>query len=146
MFLGHYNLRYWVASLIYQEGFSHFIQFIFMFIGTPSLRELMNIHKCSLYCMHNAHLWKPVLEPGFYEWISIFLLWNIILFGFFIFSIFFESLKSESTQMLRPQKGNTRVSFNLNLNFGLRMNAFLKFIFRQDILSPKIKSEILEVF
>jgi len=53
-------------------------------------------------------------------WISIFLLWNIILLSFFIFFIFLEPLKSKSTQMLRPQKGNLGVSFNNTLlNFGL---------------------------
>jgi len=42
------------------------------------------------------------------------------LFSFFMFSIIFESLKSKSTQMLRPQTGNSRVSFNDTLlNFGL---------------------------
>ena len=42
-------------------------------------------------------------------------------FSLFIFSIFFESLKSKSAQMLRPQKGNSRVSFSdALLNFGLR--------------------------
>ena len=52
---------------------------------------------------------KPVLQPGFQEWgsavlrISIFLLWNIILFGFFIFSIFFESLKSNYTNVKTPK-------------------------------------------
>ena len=46
-------------------------------------------------------------------WISIFTLWNIILFSLFISSIFFESLKSKSTQMLRPQKGNSEVSFKI---------------------------------
>jgi len=41
-------------------------------------------------------------------------------FTLFIFSIFFESLKSKSTQMSRPQKGNSEVSFNDTLlNFGL---------------------------
>ena len=44
-----------------------------------------------------------------------------MLFSFFIFSIFFESLKSKSTQILRPQKGSSGVSFNDTLlNFGLR--------------------------
>ena len=33
-------------------------------------------------------------------------------FGFFTFFIFVESLKSKSTQMLRPQEGNSGVSFN----------------------------------
>ena len=48
------------------------------------------------------------------------MLWYIILFGFFIFSISFESLQSRFTQMLRPQKGNSGVSFNDTLlNFGL---------------------------
>ena len=40
-------LRYFVASFRYQEGLSHFIQLIFMIIGTPSLRELLNI-RCTL--------------------------------------------------------------------------------------------------
>ena len=72
-------------------------------------------------------LWKPVLKPGFHEWgqvvlwISICLLWNIILFSFFIFSIFFKSLKIKSTQIIRPQKGNLQVLFyDTLLNFGLR--------------------------
>ena len=39
---------------------------------------------------------------------------------FFIFFIFIEFLKSKSTQMLRVQKGNSRVSFyDTLLNFGL---------------------------
>ena len=33
-------------------------------------------------------------------------------FSFFIFSIFFESLHSKSTQLLRPPKGSSEVSFN----------------------------------
>ena len=42
-------------------------------------------------------------------------------FSSFIFSIFFESLKSKSTQMLGAQKQNSGVSFNDTLlNFGLR--------------------------
>ena len=85
------------------------------FYLSPNLRQVL--------------FWKPVLEPGFHEWgkavlwISIFLLWHIILFSFFIFFIFFESLKSKSTQMLRPQKVNLGVSFNDTLlNFGLCMS------------------------
>ena len=47
-----------------------------------------------------------------------------MVFSLFIFSIFFESLKSKSTQNLRPQKGNSGVSFNDTLlNFGLRNPA-----------------------
>ena len=39
---------------------------------------------------------------------------------FLHFLHFFKSLKSKSTQMLRPQKGNSRVSFNDTLlNFEL---------------------------
>ena len=41
--------------------------------------------------------------------INIFVLLSIILFSFFIFSIFFESFESKSTQMLRPQKENSGV-------------------------------------
>ena len=38
----------------------------------------------------------------------------------FIVFLYFESLKSKYIQMLRPQKGNSGVSFNDNLlNFGL---------------------------
>ena len=41
-------------------------------------------------------------------------------FSLFIFSIFLEFLKTKSTQMLKPQKGNSGVSFNDTLlNFGL---------------------------
>ena len=37
-----------------------------------------------------------------------------------MFSIFFESLKTKSAQVLRPQKGNSGVSFNDTLlNFRL---------------------------
>ena len=37
---------------------------------------------------------------------------------------FFKFLKSKSIQMLRPQKGNSEVSFNDTLlNFGLRQNT-----------------------
>ena len=47
-------------------------------------------------------------------------LWNNILFSFYIFSIYFEYLKLKSTQMLRPQNGNSEVSFNDTiLNFRL---------------------------
>ena len=53
-------------------------------------------------------------------------------FSFLIFSILFESLKSKSTQMLRPQKGSSRVSFNDTLlNFGLRELAL--FIFNRPV-------------
>jgi len=39
---------------------------------------------------------------------------------------FFESLKSKSTQMLRPQKENSGVSFHDSLlNFGLLAKALL---------------------
>jgi len=41
-------------------------------------------------------------------------------FSLFIISIFFESLKSKSKQMLGSQKGNSGVTFNDTLlNFGL---------------------------
>ena len=50
----------------------------------------------------------------------------MFLFSFFTFSICVESLKSKSTQMLRLQKGNSRVSFNDTLlNFGLRDHSVL---------------------
>jgi len=51
---------------------------------------------------------------------------NIFVIKYYFFHLiyilhFFESLKSKSTQMLRPQKGNSGVSFNDTLlNFGLR--------------------------
>ena len=42
------------------------------------------------------------------------------------YSPFFQFLKSKSTQMLRPQKGNFGVSFNNTLlNFGLRVDYTL---------------------
>ena len=51
--------------------------------------------------------------------INIFL-WNTIFFSLFIFSISFEYLKSKSTQMISPQKGNSGVLSNDTLlNFGL---------------------------
>ena len=44
----------------------------------------------------------------------------VILFSFLTIPHFSESLKSKSTQMLRPQKRNSEVSFNDTLlNFGL---------------------------
>ena len=52
-------------------------------------------------------------------WISIFLQWNIF-FSLFTSSIFFDYLKSKSTQMWRSQKENSRFSFyNTLSNFGL---------------------------
>ena len=71
---------------------------------------------------------------------------------YFIFSFFFvESLKSKSTQMLPPQKGNSRVLFNDTLlNFRLRQvkDKHISFsngvpsakhvcIFIRSILSPR---------
>ena len=51
------------------------------------------------------------------------------LFTFFIFSIFLNPLKSKSTQMLRPQKGNWGVSFNNTLlNFGLRVDIVMYWV------------------
>jgi len=43
------------------------------------------------------------MELGSFVDINIFVK-NVILFSYFIFSIFFESLKSKSTQMLDPKK------------------------------------------
>ena len=69
------------------------------------------------------HCWAQNLRQGIVlktSWISIFLIWNIILFSLFIFSIFFESLRSKLTQMLRPKKGNSEILSNDTLsNFGL---------------------------
>ena len=62
-----------------------------------------------------------VLQMGLGSFVNI----NIFVikhyfFTLFIFSIFFESLKSKSTQISRPQKGNSGLSFNDTLlNFGL---------------------------
>ena len=51
--------------------------------------------------------------------ISIFVM-KYYFFQFVYILHFFESLKSKSTQILRPQKGNLGVSFNDTLlNFGL---------------------------
>ena len=51
--------------------------------------------------------------------ISIFVM-KYYFFQFVYILHFFESLKSKSTQNLRPQKGNSEVSFNDTLlNFGL---------------------------
>ena len=62
---------------------------------------------------------------GIFVNISIFVM-KYYFFSLFIFSIFFESLKSKSTQNLRPQKGNSGVSFNDTLlNFGLRAHNFM---------------------
>ena len=44
--------------------------------------------------------------------INIFVMKYYFFFQFVYILHFFESLKSKSTQMLRPQKGNSRVSFN----------------------------------
>ena len=52
---------------------------------------------------------------------------NIFVMKYYFFQFvyilhFFESLKSKSTQMLRPKIGNSGVSFNdTHLNFGLRL-------------------------
>ena len=72
-------------------------------------------------CCENQ-FWHPGFTNGVRQFCGYyyFFLWNIILFSSFIFSIFFKSLKSIFTQMLRPQKGNSGVSFNDTLlNFGL---------------------------
>ena len=46
--------------------------------------------------------------------------YKILFYSFCLYWLFFEPLKSKSTQMLRPQKGNLGVSFNNTLlNFGL---------------------------
>ena len=46
-------------------------------------------------------------------------------FQFDYILLFFESVKSKSRQMLRPQKGNWKVSFNNTLlNFGLWVTPF----------------------
>ena len=64
--------------------------------------------------INRVSLWNLVLKPGFHEWglavlwISIFLLGNIIFFQFVYILHFFESIKSKSTQMLRPQKRKLR--------------------------------------
>ena len=41
---------------------------------------------------------------------------DIILFSFFIFYYFFRSLKSKSTQIIRPQKGNYK-EFRSTISF-----------------------------
>ena len=60
---------------------------------------------------------------GIFVNISIFVM-KYYLFLFVYILHFFESLKSKSTEILRPQKGNSGVSFNefndTILNFGLR--------------------------
>ena len=63
-----------------------------------------------------------VLRMGFGSFVGInILVIKYFLFGFFTFSICVKSLKSKSTKILRPQKGNSGVSFNDTLlNFGLR--------------------------
>ena len=66
---------------------------------------------------------------------------NIFVIKYYFFQFvyilhFFESLKSKSTQMLRPQKGNLGVSFNDTLlNFGLR-GKNLKEIYRVSQTKP----------
>ena len=56
---------------------------------------------------------------GIFVNISIFVM-KYYFFQFVYILHFFESLKSKSTQNLRPQKGNSGVSFNDTLlNFGL---------------------------
>ena len=50
----------------------------------------------------------------------------------FIFSIFFESLKSKSTQMLGPQKGNSGVSFYDR--YSLKFRA----LYRNSLMCPKL--------
>ena len=52
-------------------------------------------------------------------WISIFLQWNIF-FSLFTSLIFFDYLKSKSTQMWRSQKENSRFSFYDILRFKFR--------------------------
>ena len=64
-----------------------------------------------------------------------------MLFFQFHFSLhFFQSLKSKSTQMLRPLKGNSGVSFNDTLlNFGLRaqnLNQGIVMITSFELLEP----------
>ena len=56
----------------------------------------------------------------------------------FTFFIFFEFVKSKSTQMLRPQKGNSGVSFkDTLLNFGL----WAEFVNKNRCLSVRLVSE-----
>ena len=56
-------------------------------------------------------------------WISIFLFGILFYLVSSYFPLFFESLKSKSTQMLRPQKENLGfLSKDTLLNFGLRYN------------------------
>ena len=62
-----------------------------------------------------------------------------------MFSIIFESLKSKSTKMLRPQTGNSRVSFNDTLlNFGLRGDIQKPFQGARHPLGPETPLEILD--
>ena len=61
---------------------------------------------------------------------------NIFVMKYFFFSlsiifIFFEYLKSKSTQLLGSQKANSGVSFNDTLlNFGLRQTFFIQMKYR----------------
>ena len=94
--------------------------------------ELHSVH--NLYCM--VPLWAQNLRQGivmktsFKSRVSQMGLGSFVNFNIFVmkyyflslftFSILFEFVKSKSTEMLRPQKGNSGVSFkDFLLNFGL---------------------------
>ena len=76
---------------------------------------------------------------GFGSFVNMFLWWNIILFSLFTSLIFFESLKSKSTQMLRPQKGNLGVLSNDTLlNFGLCLKQKYIYFVNKNRLWPVV--------
>ena len=78
------------------------------------------LYKPNAQNLRQVSLCKSVLEPGFHKWgqtvlwISIFLLWNIILFSFLILCIlkYFRISFIQIYTNLKPQKVNSGVSFN----------------------------------
>ena len=70
------------------------------------------------------------MKPEFHEWGYVFCRYQYFCYEILFYLVsscspFFESLKSKSTQNLRPQKGNSGVSYNDTLlNFGLWAENF----------------------
>jgi len=91
--------------------------------------------KCTVYALRAQNLRQGIVMTTNFETqvsrmgLSSFVDINIFVvkyyFIFFLYNLhFLKSLKSKYAQMLRPQKGNSRVSFNDTLiNFGLSCTA-----------------------